>query len=294
MDGSVTDAGRPSSSGRPPDEDLTPIVRRLVMRRKTKKAQSDLANSALTRAYLDAGLRLITDQMTAGSRAGPARAGDDDARPFFGWLTRTMVIDEVGRGAELQGSEGTFRDRWEFRDDYIEDLLTYALWARHWSLEASVAEESRELLTQAPDFVRAIHEVAYRDLRTLIDNPVYKISILGAAMAAHDDTAREAIAETYRQITDSWTNLYEITLDARGLRLRSGISLPEITDMLTAIADGLSLRIMADPSSHLIDHERKQSLLGKAALAFVVACVDVGDGKSLEDVVRALAPPPQS
>jgi hypothetical protein len=201
----------------------------------------------------------------------------------------TMVIEEARSSGVLRGSEGTFRDRWEFRDDYIEDLLLYVLWARHWSLSASAAAESRELLTHSEDFVHAIHEVAYQDLRALLDNPAYKISVIGAAIAARDGTAREAMSETYRVVTDSWKALYETIIKARGLKLRPGVSLQEITDMLTAMADGLGLRVMADPSSKLIDSDSRQSLLGKAAIAFVAACVDAGDGQSVEDLVRALS-----
>ena len=285
----MADEGSSPTLGRPPDEDLSPILRRLVRRRRTKEAQKRLANDRLTREYLDAGLRLITEQMTA--RGNADDEAEDDARPFFGWLSKHKIIEEVGRGGGLQGSEGSFRDRWEFRGDYIEDLLVYALWARHWSLVASVAEESRELLTHSVDFVHAIHQVAYRDLCTLLDNPAYKISIIGAATAARDDTARDAIAETYRVITDSWSSLYKMTLEARGLKLRPGVTLREITDMLTAMADGLGLRIIADPGSPLIDHDRQESLLGKAALAFVIACVDIGDGQSIEDLVRTLSRP---
>jgi hypothetical protein len=232
-------------------------------------------------------LQLITDQLTPQGQAD-TDAARDKVRPFFRWLTMKMVIKEVNRSGGLRGSDGSFRDRWEFRGDYIEDLLVYALWARHWSLSASVAEESREQLTGSGDFVQAIHEVAYQDLLALIGTPAYKISMIGSATAARDDTAREAMAETYRRVTDSWKTLYEVTLEARDLKLRPGITLLEITDMLTAMADGLGLRIMADPSSELINHDSRQSLLGKAALAFVAAFVDVGDDRSLEDLVRAI------
>jgi hypothetical protein len=227
--------------------------------------------------------------MSARGRTEADDVTESDERPFFNWLSKNMVIEEVGRDGKQRGSEGTFRDRWEYHDYYIEDLLVYALWARHWTLSASVAEESRELLTNSADFVRAIHEVAYRDLRTLLDYPAYKISVIGAAIAARDDRVRESMAETYRIAIDSWHELYEVTLHARDLKLRPGITLREVTDMLAAMADGLGLRIMADPESQLIDHDSKESLLGKAALAFVAAFVDPGDKQSVEDLVRSLS-----
>lgn len=74
------------------------------------------------------------------------------------------------------------------------------------------------------------------------------------------------------------------------LQLRPGITLREITCLLTAVADGLQMRYVADPDMEL-DDDGQKSLLGKAVLAFVAACVDSGDGRSLEDLVRDITFP---
>jgi len=58
--------------------------------------------------------------------------------------------------------------------------------------------------------------------------------------------------------------------------------------MLTAFAEGLGLRIIAETNTRLIDHERRESLLGKAALAIAIACIDTGDGLTLEQMVAQM------
>jgi hypothetical protein len=62
--------------------------------------------------------------------------------------------------------------------------------------------------------------------------------------------------------------------------------------LLSALADGLAMRALADPSStRALDHDGRHSLLGVGALALISGCLDNadrGEGKSLEQAVRAL------
>jgi hypothetical protein len=274
-----------------PNQDLSPILKRLMAtcRRKTEAARRRLANSDLTKDYLEAGLNLIAAQCAA-----PAHTDDDTedsneaGRPFFAWLSRELVVNEVTRRRGIQATAGSLRDRWYEQPDYVEDLLSYALWSQHWSLHVSNAQESKDLLTSDPDFVCAIHVVAYNDLCILLKNPAYRVSLIAAAVADRDSTVKEAVGESYQTVRASWQQLYEATLAARGLKLRPGVSFAELTDILTALAEGIGMRMLADPNATVIDHERKESLLGKAALAIAAACIDSGDGKSLEEVVSLL------
>src|SRR5215472_3941815 len=129
--------------------------------RKTREARNGLANHPLTREYLDAGLRLMAGQFRPESR--PADDDDDEwskQSAFFDWLSAQKVIDEVSRGGRLRGNQGTFEDRWPYKDYYIQDLLSYALWGKHWAQHAAVAEEFAEPLTTGADFVQAVHEAS--------------------------------------------------------------------------------------------------------------------------------------
>lgn len=67
------------------------------------------------------------------------------------------------------------------------------------------------------------------------------------------------------------------------MEIRPDISVQEVSDILQALVDGISVRMAADPNASLVDHERRRSLLGKAALAIIAACVDSGDGLTLEE-----------
>ncbi|ONH29558.1 hypothetical protein BL253_16735 [Pseudofrankia asymbiotica] len=273
-----------------PAEDLSKLLSGLMRaaRRKTDAGRQALANDELTREYLEAGRRLIDAQL------GPADDVDPEDRPLFRWLSQRAVIDEVCDGGRLRGSEGSFRDRWPYQPDFIRDVLAYTLRGAHWEGFLDGTANARNRLADAEDAVRAVHDAGYDDLTTTMRTPALRAQLLGAAMAERDEIARTTLREMYRISTQAWLEAYEKTVAVRGLRIRRGLTLEDINFIMTATTEGMQMRLMVEPDDGVIDHERRTSLLGTAALALIVACFDhLGDGLSLEDVVAlATSPPP--
>jgi hypothetical protein len=266
-----------------PDEDLSPILSGLMRaaRRKTDAGRRQLANDELTREYLEAGRRLIDAQL------GPGEGDDPEDRPLFRWLSQRAVIDEVARaGRRLRGSEGTFRDRWPYQPDFISDVLAYSLRQAHWQVFVDSTAEARERLADAEDVIRAVHDAAYEDLTVSLRSPENRTWLIGAAMAGRDEIARTTLREMYRVGTSAWQEAYEKAAAARGLRMRPGVTIEDLNYIVTAVSEGIQIRLMVEEDGRAIDHERRTSLLGVAALALLAACVDPGDGLSLEELVR--------
>jgi hypothetical protein len=275
------------------DDDLSPVLPCLTSRqsstRKTREARNGLANHPLTREYLDAGLRLMAGQFRPEIR--PADDDDDEwskQSAFFDWLSAQKVIDEVSRGGKLRGNQGTFEDRWPYKDYYIQDLLSYALWGKHWAQQAAVAEEFAEPLTTGEDFVRAVHEASYWSCRAQLSSASSRVWLIASAVCERYPAMKTAMGKIHRWLNGSWMPVYEAAITGRGLRLRPGITLSDVAEILSALSVGISLRIASDDDAGLIDDERRQSLLGTAALAVLASCIDAGDGRSLEEVVREL------
>jgi hypothetical protein len=282
----------PSSPDPAAEDDLSPVLPCLTSRqsstRKTVQARRALANHPLTREYLDAGLRLIAGQFRPETR----RPDDDDEwskqSAFFDWLSAQKVIDEVSRGGKLRGNQGTFEDRWPYKDYYIQDLLSYALWVRHWAQHAAVAEEFAGPLTTGADFVQAVHEASYWSCRAQLSSTSSRVWLIASAVGERYPAMKTAMGKVHRGLNDSWLPVYEAAITGRGLRLRPGVTINDVAEILSALSMGISLRIASDDHADLIDDERKQSLLGTAALAVLASCIDPGDGQSLEEIVRGL------
>jgi hypothetical protein len=257
--------------------------------RKTWKARKRLAESDLTTEYLEAGLRLIAAQFGE-ARHDPGDGIHEPSTPsvFFGWLSEQKVIDEVNRSGRLHGSQGTFEDRWKYRDFYIEDLLVYTLWEGHWSDRAYIAEEATGSMAGDADLVDAVHEVAYQEVQSALNSDNSRISLITNAISDRYPEMKYAMRDVHRMMLDTWMEVYEVMLDKHGLRLRPGTTSRTVAEILSALSVGISICINFDRSKNLIDDERRRTLLGEAALTLLAGCIDSGDGKSAEELVRDL------
>jgi hypothetical protein len=108
--------------------------------------------------------------------------------------------------------------------------------------------------------------------------------------AEGDPTVAEAVADSYRTYLELWKQVYTAFMQARNLRLRPGVSVDDIANLLAAVVDGIALRSIGNPSTDLVDPEKQRSLLGTTALAVVYSFmerIEDPEGATLEDAVRA-------
>jgi hypothetical protein len=229
-DVSQTDSA-PSIPDPAAEDDLSLVLTCLMSResstRKTSQARRNLANNPLTREYLDAGLRLIAAQF----RPDISLADDDDKwsrqSAFFDWLSAQKVIDEVSRGGKQRGNQGTFEDRWPYRDYYIQDLLSYSLWVRHWEEQAEIPKTFAKQLTTGRDFAEAVHEASYWSCRAQQTNTSSRIWLIASAISDRYPEMRAAMARVHSEIDASWMSVYEAAINGRGLGLRPGITMQD-------------------------------------------------------------------
>jgi hypothetical protein len=164
--------------------DLAPVLKHL--NRKRESARRRLANDPATRRFLDAGLRLIADELGVGRYHALTQ---DSEMVFFDWVKVPRVIKEASQ--EGRATPWMHRDRWKARDDFIKDLMAYVLWSQHWTAHTTVSQHSSSLLTGDHDIVDAIKQVAYDDMDSLIGDAAPRISLVITSIAARDEAARK-------------------------------------------------------------------------------------------------------
>jgi hypothetical protein len=277
---------------------LTHVIRHLG--RSTGKGRDRLATDSLTIAYLEAGRRLFERLVTG--RLAPRRrrrtGESEDERPTLRWLTRDLLFEEVRQGPHplpRRPTPGTFRDRWRRKADFTADLIAYILWPGH--RELSSVELARAaapaLADPSTSLADAIEEAAYRDQAQMIDSrhgASFRTRIALQALAAHDDIIAAALSQEYADRQEAWRDAYQAMLDGRGCRLRPDLDPDMLAVALTAAAQGLGLRAIAEGPDHIIDHARRTSILGMIATALAVACIDHGDGRPLREVADNISP----
>lgn len=257
------------------DDDLSEVVQNV--HRSNAEATRRLANHPLTRAFLEAGLRILEQEFSG--------SGDERFLRPLATLTRETVIAEVANGpAELpkQGTVGAFRDRWAYFPDYVSDLARYTLRIQRMPWDTLLAEEAAGVLTHG-NFAAGVHNLAYRRMWLAMRSTALRFRYSAIALAAQDQKLYEAMSSVYEDVTGIWERLFESVLAARGLTLRPGVTARDLAVLLTALNDGLALRQMSAPDDSILNEDDEHGLLGVAALVLFTGCVDTGDGESLDD-----------
>ncbi|GLZ38153.1 hypothetical protein [Actinokineospora sp. NBRC 105648] len=278
------------------------------VRTKSRKTSTglDLANSPVTRAFLEGGRRLAENELL-----GNVHAQRRSFHPL-GTLTKSRVIDEAkvifreARGDQrvaraLYGavpeaerpttkpSVGTLRDRWDVLPLFLGDLVRYVLRDRYSLTDGMLDESTRAELCETADFSAAVDQVAYEDMRVLYANETSaRFQYLMTGLADFHDEIRVALAGVYEHSFEYWRGVYAEIIETRGVSLRPGISLDELTMMLTGMAQGLSLRHIGAAGVKVVDNQNRSSVLGKATQILIAGAIDPGDGREVADVVDEL------
>jgi len=279
----------------PYNQDLSKVLRGLKRRNPISRRRQ--ANDPVTAAYLAAAVRLIQRHLGPGAIRRPADPDDADSieRPLLSFLSQRAVAAEVNRNPapfHRVGRVPTLRERWKRQSDFIADVLRFGLWAWHYPApHQDEVADARDEVIYGRDPVRGLHRLCYWDMTKLLGTPMFRLGLIAAAEAEGDPVIGAAISGRHQENSPLWKSFYAEILRSRGLRLRPGITLDDCVVLLSAMADGLALRALADPGAHVIDRARRRCLLGTAALVMIAGSLeraDGGDSLALEDAVRAM------
>jgi hypothetical protein len=147
-------------------------------------------------------------------------------------------------------------------------------------------------LASGDRLAETIHSLCYEDLDSMVKSPSFRLRLVAAIISEEDEVIREALNSADEANLENWMGIYANSLLAHGLRLRSDMSLREFTETLMAMAMGFAVRVVGDPHTDIVDHKRKRTLFGKAALGFILGCVEPAqDGHahgSIEDLTISM------
>ncbi|QPP08884.1 hypothetical protein G4Z16_23510 [Streptomyces bathyalis] len=271
----------------PYNRDLSGVLRHLNRSRPEYRAK--LANDPFTAAYLAAGMRLLERHLGPGAQGGP------HGKPFLlSFLSQRTVADEVAnnpRPFPRRGKPRSLRHVWKSQSDFVADLINFAVWEENYRPKyrrQRVANTKR--LVKGPDFVHAVHEIAYEHTADGIETPSVRLALALMTSADGDVEVKRAISSMYEEYLGTWKELYADVLRERGLRLRPGLTLDDLANALSAATDGMILRAIGDPEADVVDHDGRRSLFGTVALAIVHSFLEPeGDesGLTLEEAVSA-------
>jgi hypothetical protein len=280
----------------PYNQDLSKILRGL--NRRTSYARRRLANDPVTAAYLAAAVRLIQRHLGPGARRRAADPDDRDSieRPVLGFLSQRAVAAEVDRNPppfHRVGRVSTMRERWRHQSAFVADVLRFGLSASHYysGVREDEVAEAIDQIVSGQDAVPGIDRLCSLMMARLLTSPMFRLGLVAAAEAEGDPVIREAISERHGEARPLWRKSCDDFLRSRDLRVRPGITVDDCIALLSALADGLAMRALADPSSRALDLDGQRSLLGMGALALILGCLQstgCAENESLEKAVSDL------
>jgi BetI-type transcriptional repressor, C-terminal len=246
--------------------------------------RGQLPNSRVTAAIMRAVVQLVERNL------GPG-AGRTGALPRF--LTQQAVVDEVNEKVRFgcQTTANALRYRWPNQREFYGDIFRFGQWESHYpgAHQDEIADATEQII-HGDDPVQAIHTLCDWDIRRRVSTPMSWLGLLAAAQAEGDPDIQAAIAEHHRENEAAWRRYCEEFLQARRLRPRPGVTLADCVTLLTALADGLTIRAIADPrASQASDRERGHCLLSTGALALITSCAEPDDQSDSRSLAQAAA-----
>jgi hypothetical protein len=266
----------------PYNQDLSKVLRHLD--RRTPFSRARLANDPVTAGYIAAAMRMVRQHLGPSAERRLADADDDTsvARPLLAFLSQRAVAAEVANNPypfPRYGNVSTFRSTWESQSDFIADILSFGLWSAQYPgvRKDATRDSDAENFIAGDDPVQAIHNLAYWETSAIINSPSFRLRLIAAASAEGDQVISEAMEESYRGGLEPWKEIYEKFIQARGLRLRQGISIYDFANLVSACSAGVALHVLGKPDSDVVDHDNRRSLLGKGGLAIIYGCLERAD-----------------
>jgi hypothetical protein len=279
----------------PYDQDLSKVLTHLNRRSPFTRAR--LANDPVTAAYMAAAVRLVSHHLGPNPERVPIDPQDPNSlpRPLLSFISMPAVVAELANNPDplpRQGSLGAMRSTWHTHSDFIADLVSLVTWSGGQPPEFyEEMAAGAERLIEGPDAVDAVHDLAYLNMADATTSPSFRLGLIAMTAAEGDKTVSDAVTQSYQELLQPWKEVYAAFIEARGLQLRPGITIDDIANILAALVDGLALRLFGNPADEMVDHGKKRTLLGTAALAVAYSFMEPAKdarGLTLEQAVHEM------
>jgi hypothetical protein len=228
----------PVTAGQPTEDDDLASVLHYVGYGKLARTRAKLANSQSTRQFLDIGVHLLREDLIGST--GP----DFDSglrSKLFGSISRDRVL-EVAENDERYQSDiltvGQFRNLWDLKDRYTEDLISYMfrLAPQNGHLDA-MFKLGAELAGQVA-LEEFIDRFAETEVQMILCDPFVEVqTIVQNAMPNHP-RVREFCRAQLDHLLPRWAQLYEGIADVYGLKLQSGWSWEDVALTFNILIEG--------------------------------------------------------
>jgi transcriptional regulator with XRE-family HTH domain len=249
---------------------------------------------ALTLLFLEIGLKMVDEDLGEGSGPG------------FGWrqISRERVVQGAMKLAKERQSDidwgdvrsglGAFKQRWALMADYLQDLVTYALYSPRWRealdfARAELLDGLEDVATGKKKFSDLIVAVAKKDMALRLRFARYLVFQLTLTVdSAYGRVAQKAQSQFYEVYSQSWVETYNEALKKLGFTLRPGVSVEVLGRLFGCLAEGLTVIVTQTGDDLLTKDENDNPLLAQGVMLMILGSIDTGANQSSQDGVDRL------
>ena len=232
-----------SSAGQ--QEDLASVLG-YIGQGRLALTRAKLANTPATREFLEIGLSLLQDDLLM--HTGPDFDQGDRSR-LFESLSRERIMtqaDALDPDKRKILTIHMFRHRWDRKDRYTEDLISYLfrLGPQQRHLD-EMAEAAMAMLTQA-SLKELVQLLAATEVEAMLADPVVSLQTIVQAALPNHPKVRHFIQAQYDLLLPGWAGLYEKITAAYGLTLKRGVTWPDVALLFNTVVEGSLARARID------------------------------------------------
>jgi AcrR family transcriptional regulator len=192
-------------------------------------------------------------------------------------ILEQLKAADIAARAEM--TTGAFYNRWPNREVFLADFLDYALSVERSPTFEAVAAAYAEV-KNLPS-LEQIERLAVVNLEAIAANPSFAIQThLWSLMRSRPDI-RDRMEAMYRDFRDPMIPIYEAMLVGLGRRLREPLTMPQLSNIMVALSEGITMQIGAGggfaPTTEIF------SLALQALLP--VLTTPTGDQRSIQQVI---------
>jgi AcrR family transcriptional regulator len=164
--------------------------------------------------------------------------------PILGLIAATGVVDDR--------ATGSFYRRWDSKAEYLRDLVRYLL-SDDRRADGTPTERSREWLVALgkklplQEFIR---QQCANELPYLANaERAFAVQLYLWSAGRRFEWIRELLNSSYQEVTDKWSEAYQVMLTAYQLKFRPGFDERTLAIVLTTMIEGFAIRRLVDPDS---------------------------------------------
>ena len=234
-----------SATSPDPDEDLSSTLQYIGIN-KLGKTRAKLANSSETREFLEIGLALLRTDLL--EHTGPDIEQGIHSR-LFESLSRERIMalsEERDPKGELKLGVNMFRNRWDRKDFYTEDLIAYLFRIEPQKRHFEEMAEAGRALAKEVAFGQLIRLLAATETEAVLNDQRMSLqAILQVALPSHPRVQEFSRAQ-YEYLLPAWASLYEEISTTYGLSLADEYTWNDMALLFNSVVEGVTIRSRAE------------------------------------------------